>query len=392
MRYGYTEHGGGERFLGQDDLFPHPALGNFILAYGADGLDALPDGNEQVQELIDQLVQAGLLEKDEQGGGVRLTPRMVRGMQHRAMLEIFRDLRAGVREGHPSMASGRGGERTDGTRPYQFGDPIGELAIHETLRNAVRRLAEETGGAGPLAPLRLSERDFEVHNTEAMGESALCVLIDLSGSMARYGRHIAAKKVALGLTALVRQRFPNDTVDFIGFSSVAEPLREADLPLVMPKPITTHHWQVRVRVPLDQAELTHPHFTNLHHALQLARQTLRRRGAPNKQIFVVTDGQPTAHLSGGPETGGQILNLIYPPSPVSEEATLAEALRCSREGIRLSSFALIEEYEGLDWVGFVERMTRLTRGVAFYCAAGDLPGTIIESYLAGKRRRSSMGA
>lgn len=389
MRYGYTEHDGGERFLGPDELFPHPALVNFLLAYGESGLASLPEADEQVRELIEQLIEAGLLERDAEGGGLRLTPRMVRGMQHRAMLEIFRDLRAGVREGHASTTPGRGGERTDGTRAYQYGDPLAELAAHETLRNALSRLASEA--SRPAVPLRLSEADFEVHNTEAVGESALCVLIDLSGSMARYGRHIAAKKVALGMTALVRQRFPQDTVDFIGFASTARVLREPDLPLVMPEPITTREWQIRVRVPLDQADLTHPHFTNLHHALQLARRTLARRGAPNKQIFIVTDGQPTAHLTGGPETGGQILNLIYPPSPASEEATLAEALRCTREGIRVSSFALMEEYEGLDWVGFVERLTRVTRGVAFYCAAGDLPGTIVESYLSGKRRRSSMG-
>lgn len=389
MRYGYTEQGEGERFLSPDDLFAPPALLDFVLAYGEHALDALPDMNVQVQELLEQLVQAGLLERDEQGR-LRLRPRMVRAMERRALLEIFRDLRAGVREGHPSAAPGRGGERADGARPYRFGDPIGELAMHETLRNALARAASE--GRPPSPPIRLSEEDFEVHNVESVGESALCVLIDLSGSMARYGRHIAAKTVALGMTALVRRHFPQDTIDFIGFASTAEVLKESDLPLVMPRPITTRAWDVRVRVPLDQADQTHPHFTNLHHALQLARTILARRGAPNKQVFIVTDGQPTAHLSGGPETGGQILNLLYPPSPASEEATLAEALRCVRAGIRLSSFALIEEYEGLDWVGFVERLTRLTRGVAFYCAAGDLPGTIVESYLAGKRRRASFGA
>lgn len=389
MRYGYTEQGAGERFQSPDDLFAPPALIDFILADGEHVLDALPDMNEQVRDLIEQLVQAGLLERDE-SGRLRLRPRMVRAMEHRALLEIFRDMRAGVREGHASVAPGRGGERSDGTRPYQFGDPVAELAMHETLRNALARAASE--GRPPSPPIRLSEEDFEVYNVESVGESALCVLIDLSGSMARYGRHVAAKKVALAMTALVRRHFPQDTIDFVGFASTAAPLKETDLPLVMPRPITTREWEIRIRVPLDQAELTHPHFTNLHHALQLARTTLARRGAPNKQIFIITDGQPTAHLSGDPHSGGQILNLLYPPNPASEEATLAEAFRCVRAGIRISSFALVEEYEGMDWVGFIERLTRLTRGVAFYCAAGDLPGTIVESYLTGKRRRASFGA
>jgi hypothetical protein len=34
------------------------------------------------------------------------------------------------------------------------------------------------------------------------------------------------------------------------------------------------------------------------------------------------------------------------------------------------------------------RLTRLTRGVAFYCHGGDLTSCIMESYLAGKRRKA----
>jgi uncharacterized protein with von Willebrand factor type A (vWA) domain len=209
--------------------------------------------------------------------------------------------------------------------------------------------------------------------------------------MARYGRHIAAKKVAMGLRGLIRRRFALDTVDFVGFASVAEAIAEEKLPLVMPKPITTHEWEVRVRVPLDQAELTHPHFTNLHHGLQVARSILSRRGASNKQILIITDGQPTAHLTRSRDGMGQTLNLLYPPDESSTQATLAEALRCQQLGIRMASFALIEEYHAMEWVGFVEQFTRLTRGVAYYCTAGDLSATLMESYLSGKKQRRALG-
>jgi len=392
MRYSYEEFSGDlGRFFSPDELFPHPQLVEFLIEHGQDALDALPEMDEQVQALIQDLIDAGLLERDEDGA-LRITPRMARGMQQRALLEIFQQMRAGVKEGHETREPGRAGERLDGTRPYQFGDPVSELALSETLRNSIRRSAGEAHARGeaPRAfPIRLQRDDLEVHHVESTTDCATCVLIDLSGSMARYGRHVAAKKVAMGLRSLIGGRFPNDTVDFIGFASVAEPLSEQDLPLIMPKPITTREWNVRVRVPLDQAGMTHPHLTNLQHALRLARRTLARRGAANKQIFIITDGEPTAHLSGPPEA--PILNLLYPPSQTTAEATLQEALLCAQAGHRIASFALIEDYFAMEWVGFVDQLTRLVRGQAFYCASADLGAAVFESYLDGRRTRKPLG-
>lgn len=418
MKFTYSEFDGegAGRFLSPDDLFPSSGLVDFILQYGQQALDALPDADEQVQQVVRELIDAGLLERDE-SGNLRLTPRMVRGMEHRSFLEIFRDLPRGVRDGHSSPESGRVGERSEGTKAYEFGDPLSEIDLGQTLRNAIGRTARESASAGPAAgvgvgvggvalPLRIDERDFELFQVESTSDSALVILLDLSGSMMRYGRHVAAKRVAMGMRSLVRRRFPLDTVDFIGFSSVAERIEESRVPLVMPKPITTHQGQVRVKVALERAGETHPHFTNLHHGLRLARQTLARRGAASKQIFIITDGEPTAHLtpvdgsggsgvSGGAvpgaHAGGSMLHLLYPPSPRTAQATLDEALRCAESGLRISTFALIEEYHGMEWVDFVDHLTRLVKGVAYYCTAGDLGATIMESYLSGKRQKKPLG-
>jgi Ca-activated chloride channel homolog len=395
VHWSYGAFEDGEAFLSPDDLFANPKLVEFILAYGEQALDALPEADDQIQQLIEQMIQAGLLERDE-AGKLKLAPRMVKGMQHRAMLEVFSQLKPGVRDGHSSRWNGLAGERGDGSRPYQFGDPLTDIDHVATLSAALKRrsldLAKGASTTSPgLLPLRLDYDDIVLHNIEAQTDSAIVVLIDLSGSMARYGRHIAAKKVALGLQALVRRRFPLDSLDFVAFSSVAEVVREDQLPLIMPKPITTSDWQIRVRIPLDQADQTHPHFTNLHHGLRVARQILSRKAAANKQVFIITDGQPTAHLTAAKDTGTDILNLIYPPSPASVDATLAEALKLHQQGIRFATFALIEEYHAMEWVGFVEQLTRLVRGVAYYCAAGDLAATIMESYLSGKRTRQTLG-
>ncbi len=392
MKFSYGQAGDAEMFRSPDELAAPDKLTNFILQHGQDGLDALDEAADQTEDLINELIDAGLLERDE-GGQLRPTPRTVRALQIRALDDVFRGLRAGVKDGHESTDTGQRGERAEGTRAYRFGDSIADIDLGATLRSAVARRV--LGGAEPgaaLLPLDIDERDIAVFTTEATTDVATAVLIDLSGSMARYGRHVAAKRVALAMQQLVRRRFPNDTLDIIGFASVAQRVPEREVALLTPRPVTTREWQIRVRVPLSQASRTHPHFTNLHHALRLARSTLARRSAPNKQIFVITDGCPTAHLSGGPGGLGEhgdepVLNLIYPPSEASALATLEEAHACVRSGIRIATFALIDDYEAMDWVGFVERLTRVTRGTGFYCTAGDLAGMIVESYLTGKRSR-----
>ena len=150
----------------------------------------------------------------------------------------------------------------------------------------------------------------------------------------------------------------------------------------MPKEVTIFDPQVRLRVALSQADKAPQHFTNLQMGLMMARRVLQRRGGDNKQIFIITDGQPTAHVQG------DYLYLLYPPHKASMAATLKEALVCVRHGIRLSTFALIEDYFFMDWVGFVDQLTRLTRGVAFYCTSGDLSDCIMESYLSGRRKKT----
>ena len=119
--------------------------------------------------------------------------------------------------------------------------------------------------------------------------------------------------------------------------------------------------------------------------LMLARRILARRGGDNKQVFIITDGEPTAHVQG------DYVYLLYPPQKATTLATLSEAVQLTRQGIRIATFALTEDYAYMDWVGFVDQLTRLTRGVAFYCASGDLSDCIMESYLSGKKTKTHVG-
>ncbi|MEM1444546.1 MAG: VWA domain-containing protein [Planctomycetota bacterium] len=407
--YEFDGQGGMQNHLSPDELFPSPQVMEFILEHGEDALDAMNQiEDDEGAEFIRQMIEAGLLEEYEDEDGntkLRMTNRLVRGFQHRALLEMFADLKKGNRDGHPSPEMGRSAERTEGTRPYQFGDPISEVDVNATLRNAVARQAKEAlpsldpqkhdpnVGPKPVSrlPLRLNLDDLELHQTESTADCATVMLIDQSGSMMRYGRFLHAKRVALGMAELIRARFPQDTIDFFGFASLVERLRERDLPVMMPKPVTIRDYEVRLRVPLEQAyenqERVPPHFTNLQLGLCRARQLLSRSGASNKQVFIITDGQPTAHVQTSQQTGDDMLYLLYPPDARTRDATLAEAMKCSQQGIRLTTFALIEDYWGMDWVGFVDQITRLTKGLAYYCASHDLSSTVIESYLGGRKSR-----
>jgi Ca-activated chloride channel homolog len=393
MRYFYGEFDGTE-FPTQDKLFGFDQLMQFIMQYGEQALKAIQQmmndpKNEAQSEMLEQLLKDGMLDKDGKGK-LQLTPRAVNKMQRRALMEVFSNLRQGNREGHEKITPGQGGERIEGTKPYQYGDPVSELDLHQTLHNALTRHgipSRPDANASRAVPgpvkIRFDEKDFELHLHEGMTSCSTVVLLDMSGSMMRYGRFLAAKKVAMAMQALVRSKFPQDSIDFVGFYSGATRIPEHALPLTMPKPVTIYDYQVRLRVPIDKLEkCPHQHFTNLHMGLQLARRILRRRTSENKQIFIVTDGQPTAHVEG------DFVHLLYPPDPRSTVATLKEAVLAVRDGCRVSTFALIEDYWGMDWVGFVDQLTRLTKGVAFYTSSGELANCIMESYLSGRKKKT----
>ena len=393
MKYFYGEFDGQE-FPTQDKLFGFDQLMQFILQYGEQALKAIEQmmkegENDEQSDLLEQLLKEGMLDKDG-NGKLRLTPRAISKMQRKALMEVFANLRSGQREGHEKVTPGLGGERIEGTKPYQYGDPVSELDLHTTLHNALTRHGlpgtadKETrrGGDKETRRIRFDERDFELHLHEGVTSCSTVVLLDMSGSMMRYGRFLAAKKVALAMQALVRGRFPQDSLDFVGFYSGAARVPEVAVPLMMPKPVTIYDYQVRLKVPLNQIDRAPQHFTNLHMGLQLARRILRKRQSENKQIFIITDGQPTAHVEG------DFVYLLYPPDQRSTLATLKEAVTAVREGCRISTFALIEDYWGMDWVGFVDQLARLTKGVAFYTSSGELASCIMESYLSGRKKKA----
>ena len=232
MKYFYGEFDG-EEFPTQDKLFGFDQLMEFIMQYGEQALKAIEQmmkdpKNDEQSELLEQLLKEGMLDKDGKGK-LRLTPAAVGRMQQQALMEVFANLREGQREGHEKVTPGQGGERIEGTKPYQYGDPVSELDLHQTLHNALTRhgrwpagLRQQASGVQrPEVKIKFDEKDFELHLHEGTTSCSTVVLLDMSGSMMRYGRFLSAKKVAMAMQALIRSRFPQDTIDFVGFYSGA---------------------------------------------------------------------------------------------------------------------------------------------------------------------------
>jgi uncharacterized protein with von Willebrand factor type A (vWA) domain len=374
----YAKWDGSQSFesLSAGELFDN--LSDYLLEHGEFILRRLEQDLPDDADILERLIRAGYLERDENGILI-VSSRGARRMQEQALSDLFQIQKKDRLGKHESEFRGAGQVRHDEGRPYQFGDPVSNLDLHETLRNTMYR---QGGGS----PLHVAEEDFVVHETEYQTSCATVLLVDMSGSMARYGKFLQAKRVALALHALIRGRFPEDSLKTIGFYTYASPLSERELLRAGPKPVSIFDHRVFMRVNLDDPPKFVPeHFTNIQAGLQFARRSLMREPARNRQIICITDGEPTAHIEG------RELVLIYPPSERTARATLEEVQRCHDSGIRVSTLALIEDYFYLDLKNFVDEMARLSRGVAVYCTAGELGKYVFDSFVNGRRARRQVG-
>jgi len=294
------------------------------------------------------LEQAGLVTRRD--GRLEVTPRGARTMGERALVKVFEELRRDREGTHESRSAGGQAEPTGATRPWRFGD-VGQIAVQRSVFNAVVRSAGEPG-----ADLRLVPDDFELVEAEERTESATALLLDLSFSMPLRGHFVHAKKMALALHALIEGRYPHDRLYLIGFSDYARRMEPRDL--------TAAGWE---RV----------YGTNMQHAFSLAGRLLAQHPRASRQVIMVTDGEPTAHLEGDEAF------FSWPPIPKTIRLTLAEALRLSKAGVTMNVF-MLEESEGL--ISFMERLARMTSGRVFLMDDERLGDFVLRDYVARRRR------
>jgi uncharacterized protein with von Willebrand factor type A (vWA) domain len=300
---------------------------------------------DQLSKLTKMMQDAGLI--DQREGRLQLTPRAMRKLGANALRELFGKLRKDMVGQHHVDATGIGHERANDTKPYEFGDPF-RLDLHTTLRNALRR-----DGSG--LPISLKPEDFEIERTEHSTRSSTVLLLDLSMSMPMRDNFLPAKKVAMALHHLISSQFPRDYLGVVGFGETARELQPESIPEVS--------WDFA-------------YGTNMHHAFTLARKMLARQSG-TKQIIMITDGEPTAHIM----PSGEIF-FNYPPVHETVEATLREVTRCTKEQIRINTF-MLDADNGLR--RFIEQLTKINKGRAFFTTPDTLGDYVLVDFLNHKR-------
>src|SRR3989440_9609002 len=302
---------------------------------------------EQLKELMKMLEEAGYIQK--KGNRWELTARGIRKIGQKALQDIFNKLKRDGFGRHVSPFRGVGGERTDESKAYQFGDPF-LLDLEKTLMNALHR-------RGIGTPVTLQKDDFEVYRTEFTTQSSTVLMIDMSLSMIYNGCQPAAKKVAVALESLIRSQFPRDNLYIVGFSRIAQEYKPNEL--------------------IEMSSLDNQQGTNMAHGLMLSRQLLARHRGVNKQIIMITDGGPTVWY----EDDEWRFNWHY--NHLAEQQTLLEVQRCAREGITINTFMLEDD----NWmIAFVNQMSQINHGRTFYADKNNLGEYLLVDYLNSKRK------
>jgi uncharacterized protein with von Willebrand factor type A (vWA) domain len=326
---------------------------------------------EQLRELLSENAMRSLVlirdleRRLREGGylragadGTELTPKAIRRIGASALASVYGALRKGRPGSHDTVQRGVALPRPDETRPFSFGDAL-DLDVVKTILNGVKRRAAT--GAAASSAVALSLDDFEIRECDFSTQTTTVLLLDMSWSMSWAGRFPAAKRVAIAMDHLIRTRYPRDSFHVVGFSTRARELKVRDLPLAT--------W-----------DMGDP-FTNLQEGLQVAERLIEKHPSPSPQILVVTDGQPTAYFLG------RELHVEWPMgfggvSPHAVAETLKTVRRVTRRGITINTFMLDDAPE---LVGFVERMTEINRGRAFFTSPRQLGSFLMVDFVSRRR-------
>ena len=334
-----------ERALGQ--RYPGARLEDIDAAAVEELLDA--DAGEDVRALREMeraLEQAGAVRRVH--GNLELTPRGIRRLGEASLASIYQPARLGPAGSHAATDVGGDSELSGSTRQLQFGDPF-RLDVTRSIGNALRRRGATRAGGRRVD---LAAEDFELAEAERRVKVVTALLLDMSFSMPLRGNWGPAKRVALALEALIASRFPTDELVLIGFSDLARRLQPSDLLVA--------GWE---RV----------YGTNMEHAFALARREFARHPAAERQVIMITDGEPTAHLEGSRPL------FSWPPAPRTLQRTLAEGQRLRRCGATLNVF-LLDHDPGAG--RFIERLVRQVGGRLLYPDLRDLGSIVVREFLA----------
>ncbi len=311
----------------------------------------LTDEEMGMGDFIEELKQQGYL-KEDTPGVIRITARTERTLRRRSLEEVFSQLRKGGAGEHKTPHIGQGTERQPESRPWRFGDDVHQLDVTGTLSNAFRRSGVDDFG--------LEQDDFQVFESDHHTSTSTVLMIDLSHSMVLYGedRITPARKTAMALVELILTRYPKDTIDIVAFGDDAWEVAVKDLPYLQ----------------------VGPFHTNTRAGIQRARTLLQRRKNRNKQIFLITDGKPSAQF----EPSGRLYKNPYGLDRRIVNKVLDEAVICRREGITITTFMIASDPY---LQHFVRRLTEANQGRAYYAGLDNLGEYMFEDFVKNRRKR-----
>lgn len=308
------------------------------------------DESMTIDDLIEKLKEMGILEETDKT--LTLTPKGVRRIRLDALREIFTSLKKGGIGTHETPQTGVGVDRLSETKKWTPGDTPTNIDLTATLTNAFIR--------DGIDDFTLKEDDLEVYETEHMTSCATVLMVDISHSMVLYGedRITPAKQVALALSELITQKYPKDFLAVVTFGDEAQLVSLAELPFLS----------------------VGPYHTNTRAGLQLARNLLRRQRSVNKQIFMITDGKPSAIL----DNNGRLYKNSFGLDPRIVNKTLDEAVACRREKVTISTFMVARDPY---LINFIEELTKANKGRAYYSQLQNLGEFIFVDYIRNRRKR-----
>lgn len=348
-------------------------LGQFA---STEDMASLEELRSQIENLVRELAERQGLDRDQASGGFRLTPQAYKLFQGKLLERIFSHLQPGRSGRHTGRIIGEGSVELPQTKQYEFGDSLANMDTTQTVINALLRDPD-------AQPIRLKTADIEVHRTRNSPKCGTVVIMDMSGSMRYDGQYINVKRMALALQGLISSEYPGDFLRFIEMYTFAKLVRPGDIVELMPKPVTIHDPWIRLRADMSRDDISeqqiHPHFTNIQHALRLARQNLATVDTANKQIILITDGLPTAHFEES------MLYMLYPPDVKTEQATMREGALCQRDGIVINMFLVPSWSQSEEDIRFAYRLAENTRGRVFFTSGKDLDRCVVWDYIDRKR-------
>lgn len=309
-----------------------------------------PEDNYSMAEFIQDMQDQGFIKFDDDQNRVIITSKMELNLRKNAFDEIFKNLKKGTFGEHKTDYIGRGLERQPETRAFQFGDDLTQLDTTGSLLNVLKH--------SNLDRFDMTEDDLMMHETDHFTGVATVLMIDLSHSMILYGedRITPAKKVALALSELILKNFAKDSLDIIAFGDEAWSVSIKDLPYLQ----------------------VGPFHTNTKAGLDMARQILTRKKHSNKQIFMITDGKPSAMFENG-----KLYKNSFGLDRKIVNKVLDEAVKCRREKIEITTFMIAQDPY---LQNFVHELTEANGGKAYFTGLNDLGGIVFEDYLRNRKK------